>query len=80
VVAVKQKTTLPVIVDPSHGSGRSELVAKLCLASVGAGADGLMIEVHPEPSKSFSDPEQALSVEQFSQVAKECFRLKEFLG
>jgi 3-deoxy-7-phosphoheptulonate synthase len=80
VVAVKQKTTLPVIVDPSHGSGRSELVAKLCLASIGAGADGLMIEVHPEPSQSFSDPEQALSVEQFSQVAKECFRLKEFLG
>lgn len=64
VVALKQMTHLPVIVDPSHAAGKSELIADLAKASVACGADGLMIECHPEPSKSVSDARQALSLEE----------------
>lgn len=63
VVALKQLTNLPVIVDPSHAVGKRELVAPLAKAAVACGADGLMIECHPEPEKSVSDARQALSLE-----------------
>ncbi|NES42637.1 MAG: 3-deoxy-7-phosphoheptulonate synthase, partial [Moorea sp. SIO2C4] len=63
VVALKQLTHLPVIVDPSHAVGKRELVAPLAKAAVAAGADGLIIECHPEPEKSVSDARQALSIE-----------------
>jgi 3-deoxy-7-phosphoheptulonate synthase len=62
VVALKQLTHLPVIVDPSHAVGKRELVAPLAKAAVACGADGLMIECHPEPEKSVSDARQALSL------------------
>lgn len=64
VVALKQLTHLPVIVDPSHAAGKRELIADLARASVACGADGLMIECHPEPEKSVSDARQALSLEE----------------
>lgn len=63
VVALKQLTHLPVIVDPSHAVGKRELVAPLAKAAVACGADGLMIECHPEPEKSVSDARQALSLQ-----------------
>jgi 3-deoxy-7-phosphoheptulonate synthase len=63
VVALKQLTHLPVIVDPSHAVGKRELVAPLARAAVACGADGLIIECHPEPEKSVSDARQALSLE-----------------
>jgi 3-deoxy-7-phosphoheptulonate synthase len=56
-------TNLPVIVDPSHAVGKRELVAPLAKAAVACGADGLIIECHPEPEKSVSDARQALSLE-----------------
>jgi 3-deoxy-7-phosphoheptulonate synthase len=62
VVALKQITHLPVIVDPSHAAGKSELVADLSRAAIACGADGLMIECHPQPEKSVSDARQALSL------------------
>ena len=64
VVALKQLTHLPVIVDPSHATGKRELVAPLAKAAVASGADGLIIECHPEPEKSVSDARQALSLEE----------------
>ncbi|MBI4532921.1 MAG: 3-deoxy-7-phosphoheptulonate synthase [Candidatus Melainabacteria bacterium] len=64
VVALKQLTHLPVIVDPSHAAGKRELVADLARAAIACGADGLMIECHPEPEKSVSDARQALSLEE----------------
>ena len=64
VVALKQITHLPVIVDPSHAAGKRELVADLSRAAVACGADGLIIECHPEPEKSVSDARQALSLEE----------------
>lgn len=63
VVALKQLTHLPVIVDPSHAAGKRELVSDLARASVACGADGLMIECHPIPEESVSDARQALSLE-----------------
>lgn len=63
VVALKQLTHLPVIVDPSHAVGKREFVAPLAKAAIACGADGLIIECHPEPEKSVSDARQAISLE-----------------
>jgi 3-deoxy-7-phosphoheptulonate synthase len=63
VAALKQITHLPVIVDPSHAVGKRELVAPVAKAAVACGADGLIIECHPEPEQSVSDARQALSLE-----------------
>jgi 3-deoxy-7-phosphoheptulonate synthase len=68
VVALKQMTHLPVIVDPSHAAGKRELVADLARAAIACGADGLIIECHPEPEKSVSDARQALSLEDMEQL------------
>jgi 3-deoxy-7-phosphoheptulonate synthase len=62
VAALKQLTHLPVIVDPSHAAGRRELIADLSRAAIACGADGLIIECHPEPDRSVSDADQALSL------------------
>ncbi|NJO43911.1 MAG: 3-deoxy-7-phosphoheptulonate synthase [Cyanobacteria bacterium CRU_2_1] len=63
VVALKQITHLPIVVDPSHATGKRELVADLARAAVACGADGIMVECHPEPEKSVSDARQTLSLE-----------------
>lgn len=63
VSALKQLTHLPVIVDPSHAAGRRELIADLSRAAIACGADGLIIECHPDPDRSVSDADQALSLE-----------------
>ncbi len=63
VVALKQLTHLPVIVDPSHAAGKRELVPDLARAAIACGADGLIIECHPVPAESVSDARQALSLE-----------------
>ena len=70
VPILKKLSHLPVIVDPSHASGISWLVEPLALAAVAAGADGLIIEVHNDPSHALSDGAQSLTPEQFDQVAK----------
>lgn len=67
---VKEKTHLPVIVDPSHASGLARLVHPLSLAAVGAGADGLIIEVHNDPPHALSDGAQSLRPEQFAETVK----------
>ncbi|MCC7528416.1 MAG: 3-deoxy-7-phosphoheptulonate synthase [Candidatus Melainabacteria bacterium] len=70
VVALKQLTHLPVIVDPSHAAGKRELVADLARAAIACGADGLIIECHPEPEKSVSDARQALSLEDMVELVE----------
>jgi len=62
VVALKQITHLPVIVDPSHAAGKRELIAPLAKGAIACGADGLIIECHPQPEESVSDARQALSL------------------
>jgi 3-deoxy-7-phosphoheptulonate synthase len=75
-----QHTHLPVIVDPSHGTGRSSLVTAMARAAVAAGADGLMIEVHPDPEHAWSDGAQSLTPAQFRQLMQECRAVAEALG
>jgi 3-deoxy-7-phosphoheptulonate synthase len=68
IPALKELTHLPVFLDPSHGTGRWSLVSPVALAGVAAGADGLMIEVHPQPDLALSDGEQSLNFEHFAQL------------
>jgi 3-deoxy-7-phosphoheptulonate synthase len=65
VAVLKQKTHLPIIVDPSHAAGRRDIITDLSRAALAVGADGLIVEVHPNPKKSVSDAEQALSLDDF---------------
>lgn len=65
IPVVKELSHLPVIVDPSHGTGRSQLVPSMCMAAIAAGADGLLVEVHPCPEKALSDGPQSLNSEKF---------------
>ena len=67
---IKEKTHLPVIVDPSHASGLNRLVRPMSLAAVGAGADGLIIEVHNHPEKALCDGAQSLRPDQFEELVK----------
>ena len=76
---VKKLSHLPVVVDPSHASGKSWLVEPLAMAAVAAGADGLIIEVHNDPSHALSDGAQSLTPKQFDGVAKKILALKESL-
>jgi 3-deoxy-7-phosphoheptulonate synthase len=68
VPVLKAETHLPVIVDPSHAGGRASLVAPLAFAAVAAGADGLIVEVHPCPEKAMSDGDQSLSPPAFAEM------------
>lgn len=76
VPVLRKLTHLPIIVDPSHASGKSWLVEPLAMAAVAAGADGLMIEVHNDPPHALSDGAQSLTPEQFDLVAKRVFAMK----
>lgn len=75
VVLVKQLTHLPVIVDPSHGTGHWSLVEAMALAAIACGADGLLIEVHPHPDTALSDGGQSLTPENFQQLMTKATRV-----
>jgi len=79
VPLVKRLTHLPVIVDPSHATGRCELVPAMARAAVAAGADGVMIEIHPTPERALSDARQALFPEEFSRLVPELLAIREVL-
>jgi len=68
VPVIKQLTHLPIIVDPSHGTGKWKLVEPMALAAIGAGADGIMVEVHQNPSEALSDGPQSLTPENFARL------------
>jgi 3-deoxy-7-phosphoheptulonate synthase len=80
VPALKQVTHLPVMVDPSHGTGHAYLVAPMCRAAVACGADGLLVEVHPDPEHAASDGAQSLTPEAFAEVMAQVARLAEAVG
>ena len=79
IPVLKQMTHLPVIVDPSHAAGSSELVPPLALAAVAAGADGLLIEVHDRPAAALSDAAQSLSCTAFTELAEKVVRVRKAL-
>lgn len=66
VPIVKKLSSLPVFVDPSHGTGRKDLVLPMSKAAVAAGADGVMVEIHPNPCEAYSDAQQSLNFQEFS--------------
>ena len=76
---VHELSHLPIIMDPSHAAGMSRMVRPLSLASTGGGADGLMIEVHNDPSKALCDGPQALRPDQFSDLTKDIFAMREIV-
>ncbi|MHC4875019.1 MAG: 3-deoxy-7-phosphoheptulonate synthase [Planctomycetota bacterium] len=75
-----QKTHLPVIIDPSHGTGHASLVPPMSAAAVAAGCDGLIIEVHPDPSQAMSDGPQSLTPDVFAECMIQCRRVAGALG
>lgn len=79
VPMLKELTHLPVVVDPSHATGISRLVKPMAAAAVAAGADGIMIEVHNDPKNALCDGAQSLTPEQFADVAKTIFKIRDIL-
>ncbi|MBN2023953.1 MAG: 3-deoxy-7-phosphoheptulonate synthase [Pirellulales bacterium] len=75
-----ERTHLPVVVDPSHGTGHASLVTPMACAAIAAGADGLIIEVHPNPEKALSDGYQSLNFEQFGQAMALCRKMADVVG
>ena len=79
VPVLKSLTHLPVVVDPSHGTGRADLVPSMSLAAIAAGADGIIVEVHNDPKNAFSDGAQSLTPEAFRELMQKVNRLREAL-
>lgn len=79
VAAMKHLSHLPIIVDPSHGTGKWRMVKPMAMAAVAAGADGLMIEVHPDPAKALSDGPQSLTPENYQNLMNSVFKLHAFI-
>lgn len=80
IPVLKNMTHLPVIVDPSHAAGKRDYVAALAKAAIAAGADGLLIDVHPEPSQALVDPDQALTFDQFTALMSELKLIAQAIG
>ena len=80
VAAVKELSHLPIIVDPSHGTGCWKMVAPMARAAIAAGADGLIIEVHPNPEKALSDGDQSLTPEAFKDLMSSLGGIAKVMG
>ncbi|MEG2891811.1 MAG: bifunctional 3-deoxy-7-phosphoheptulonate synthase/chorismate mutase [Clostridium sp.] len=79
IPAIQEKTGLKVIIDPSHGTGVRNMIAPMSRASIAAGADGLIIEMHPNPSEAVCDGEQSVDLEQFAKIYSEVTKLYNFV-
>lgn len=79
VPIVKNMSMLPVIVDPSHGTGRRELILPMSLSAISAGADGIMVEVHPYPEIALSDGSQSITLDDFAELSDKVKRLGQFM-
>jgi 3-deoxy-7-phosphoheptulonate synthase len=71
IPVVKKLSHLPIVADPSHGTGRRDKVVPMARAAVAAGADGLLVEVHPDPDRALSDGAQSLRPEQFQEMMRQ---------
>ncbi len=80
IALVKQSSPYPVIGDPSHATGRADLVLPAARAAVAAGADGLLVEIHPRPTEALSDADQALSLAMLPRLAEESGRIAAAMG
>jgi len=80
IPVIERLSHLPIIADPSHGTGKWYLVAPLALAAVAAGADGLMIEVHPSPDHALKDGPQSLTFDNFERLVAQVGRVVAAVG
>lgn len=80
VPVLRELTHLPIVIDPSHATGVARLVEPMALAAAAAGADGLMIEVHNNPARALCDGAQSLTPDQFAEVTKKVYKVREALG
>lgn len=80
VPVIKHLSHLPVVVDPSHGIGRWKFVAPMCRAAIAAGADGLLVEVHPNPAEALCDGAQSLTPENFATMMEDLRKIAAVLG
>ena len=79
VCAIKHLSHLPVIVDPSHGTGKWRMIKPMCFAAVAAGADGIIIETHYNPAKALSDGPQSLTPEHYAEVMNGLYKISDFM-
>lgn len=77
---IKERTHLPIIIDPSHATGNWKLVEAMSLAAIAAGADGLIIEVHDNPECAWSDGAQSLKPEKFKTLVQKCKGIASVIG
>ena len=77
---LREMTHLPIIVDPSHGTGRASAVSPMARAAAATGVDGIMVEVHPDPAKALSDGPQALTFPMFERMMREIRPILEACG
>ena len=75
-----ERTHLPIVVDPSHGTGRARLVPAMCRAALAAGADGLLVECHIQPERALSDGAQSLSPAELAETMASLKRVAEAVG
>ncbi|MBN1596561.1 3-deoxy-7-phosphoheptulonate synthase, partial [candidate division FCPU426 bacterium] len=80
IPALRERTHLPVLVDPSHGTGKRDYVIPMSLAAVAAGADGLLLEIHPQPDQALVDGQQSLSLTEFERLMKALRKIAPALG
>ncbi|MDA0658787.1 MAG: 3-deoxy-7-phosphoheptulonate synthase [Planctomycetota bacterium] len=80
VTYLHEKTHLPVVIDPSHGTGHAWMVPDMAVAAVAIAADGIIVEVHPQPERALSDGYQSLTYDQFSQMMARCRRVAAAVG
>jgi 3-deoxy-7-phosphoheptulonate synthase len=80
IPVVQQLSHLPIVADPSHGTGRRDKVLPMARAAVAAGADGILIEVHPQPEKALSDGAQSMTPDQFAECVTQLRRVAAAVG
>jgi 3-deoxy-7-phosphoheptulonate synthase len=80
IPVLKNLTHLPVILDPSHSTGHADYVAAVARAGIAAGADGLIVEVHPDPAKAVSDGKQSLKPEKFAEMVMQAGQIAQIMG
>src|SRR5690606_41083788 len=80
IAVVHGLSHLPIVADPSHGTGHREMVPPMARAAIAAGADGLLVEMHPNPERAMSDGAQSLFPEQFDRMMREVTAIAEVIG
>ena len=80
VPVIKQESHLPIIIDPSHSTGNRNYVASMCMAARACGADGLLIEVHPNPEEALCDGPQSITLPQLNEIVSQLRKLALALG